>query len=382
MSLLKYRLLILTNSMGLLAALYSLFFTERLNSFISPGNLMCDINKIVSCSTIYISSYSFIFNLPISLFVLLFFWFVFSILIINKNEKNSTQTYQLLSILNIVALICCLYFLYILIYKLKSICLSCLLIDTMVFLNFSLLFNYLRMNFKIPRSIFGQLFIKNWLFLFSFTLLFGCGLILYKAYQIILNKKNKEFLELFFMQQQNKDIYCSNSISFGNQNAKVKIIIFSDIYCGYCKVASEKYRQIFSKDSSVKLEFIYYPINHLKSKMEGDTTVNTFFYRVMLSASLDKEFWNFHDLIINQIDNLDSVKVFRLAQKSLQNFETFSHSFSSSILNYSLKENILLAEDYKVQGTPSIFIDGREFRQWNNIILLKMIVKQYKNTKP
>jgi uncharacterized membrane protein/ferredoxin-like protein FixX len=377
----KYISLILANTIGVLASVYSLLLTEKLNNFILSGNLTCDFNQAVSCSTIYISKYSFIFNLPVSLFALLFFWFVLSFLIMNRNKENHAQSYQMLSILNAVALIGCAYFLFILIFKLKSICISCLLIDTIVFSNFILLFSEFRETISLPKQAFSKVIVKNWLFHLSFIILFGCGLVLYKSYQMILITKNKELSEVFFKQEQKLDKVCTNSIFFGNKNARVKIRIFSDLNCGYCKIASEKYRQIFNNDSTTTIEFIYYPINHRKDNKKDSPKIDTFLYRVMFTASHDKEFWKFNDIIIKQIENLDSAKVFGIAEESLENFDDFKHNFSIGSQNYSLEENILLAEEYRIPGTPTIFINGREFQQWTNISLLKTIVSTIKKSE-
>lgn len=378
MSTYKYISLILANTIGVLASVYSLLLTEKLNNFILSGNLICDFNKAVSCSTIYISDYSFIFNLPVSLFTLLFFWFVLSFLFMNRNKENNAQSYQLLSILNAIALIVCAYFLFILIFKLKSICISCLLIDTIIFSNFILLFTEFRETISLPKMAFSKVFATNWLFHLSFIILFGCGLVLYKAYLMILITKNKELSEVFFKQEQKLDKVCANSIFFGNKNARVKIRIFSDLNCGYCKIASAKYRQIFNNDTATTIEFIYYPINHRKDNKNDSPKIDTFLYRVMFTASHDKDFWKFHDQIINQPENLDSIKVFRIVEKSLANFTEFMHNFTIHSQNYSLEENILLAEEYRIPGTPTIFINGREFQQWTNISLLKTIVSTLK----
>jgi protein-disulfide isomerase len=183
------------------------------------------------------------------------------------------------------------------------------------------------------------------------------------------------------MQEQKMDKVCANSIFFGNKNARVRIRIFSDLNCGYCMIASEKYRQIFNNDPTTTIEFIYYPINHRKDNKKDSLKIDTFLYRVMFTASHDKDFWKFHDQIINQPVNLDSAKVFKIAEKSLKNFSEFKHIFSIGSQNYSLEENILLAEDYGIQGTPTIFINGREFKQWTNISLLKTIISAISKKK-
>lgn len=377
----KYMLLILANSAGVLVSMYSLFFTEKLNNFILPDNLICDINSSVSCSTTYISGYAFIFNVPISLFALLFFWFVLSFLIMNRNKKIHVQSYQILSIINTVALLCCAYFLYVLIFILKNTCISCLLIDLIVLLNFILLFNYLKRTFNTHKLTFSQLLKVNWLFVLSFVVLFFSGLVLYKTYQLTINNKNKELLEAFFQQEPKKDIACNNSIFWGDKNSKIKIRIFSDFLCGYCKLASERYRQIFSEDTSVCIEFICYPLKYGKTNEQNSPNINVFLSKVMLSASHEREFWDFHDLVIKKSDNLDSTKIFEIAEFSLSNFEGFKENFSNKENDILLDEHVDLAKGYKVTGTPTIFINGRGFEQWTNINLLMMIVTSNTNKK-
>jgi len=95
-----------------------------------------------------------------------------------------------------------------------------------------------------------------------------------------------------------------------------------------------------------------------------------------LAASHQKEFWHFHDLTIKQSDNLDSTKVFEIASKVLDNFQYFKNDFFNKNFDSIILENIQLAHAYKISGTPTIFINGREFQEWTNINLLKLIIKK------
>ena len=311
-----------------------------------------------------------------------FFWFVFFFLVMNKNNESNVKSYQTLSIINTVALIGCAYFLFILIFVLKNICISCLLIDTIVFLNFILLFNYFRRTLNTPKLIFSQIFIRNWIFHLSFMILFISGIVLYKTYQNIISAKNEKLLKEFFTQESMKDIPCNNSIFFGNKKGEVKIRIFSDVLCSYCRVASEKYRQKFSEDSTVNVEFIFFPLHYKNANKQDTQSINIFLTKVMIAAGKDEKFWYFYDYIIKQSHDLDSAKVFEIAKNSLNNFEEFSKNYFTKNFDVLLKENITLVEEYKVSGTPAIFINGRKFQQWTNINLLNRIVSSNTNNKP
>jgi len=383
MTRIKYILLVIINTIGVIVSLYSLFLTERLNNFILDSHLICDINKTISCSTTYLSGYAFFSNIPVSLFAVLFFWFVLSCLLLNSKKEIDTGSYQLLGIVNTVALLICAYFLYVLIIVLRNICISCILIDTIVFLNFILLFKYTKSTFITPKLVFKKLLIKNWLILLSFVLLFVVGLVLYETYLKIINNKNRVLLEAFYKKKPEKDIPINNPIIWGCKNGKVEIRIFNDFLCNYCKIVSERYREIFRKDSAaVKIEFICYPLDYENSKKQGSSNINIFLSKIMLAASQDKAFWSFHDLIIAQSNNLDSVKIFGLAAKYLNDFEAFRDVFFTKDFDSILIGNIKLAHEYKVTGTPTIFINGREFQQWMNINILKMIVSTDLIIKP
>ena len=77
MTRLRRIVLLITNTSGVLVSLYSLIHTERLNNYVFQKELFCDLSRVISCSSTYISDYSFLFNIPISFLALLFFWFVF-----------------------------------------------------------------------------------------------------------------------------------------------------------------------------------------------------------------------------------------------------------------------------------------------------------------
>jgi len=214
----KYILLIIANTAGVVVSLYSLFFTEKLNNYILDIQLICDFNKAFSCSTTYISKYAFIFNLPVSLFALLFFWYILFFLLLNRQSETNERSYQMLALLNAIALIICACFLYVLIFILRNICPSCFFIDLIVFMNFILLFGSLRKNFNADKGLYKELLRGNWLFLISFLLLFASGLVLYKVYRSIINTKNKELAKEFLMQKPVKETECRNSIVWGNEN--------------------------------------------------------------------------------------------------------------------------------------------------------------------
>ncbi|MBN1414053.1 MAG: thioredoxin domain-containing protein [Bacteroidales bacterium] len=383
MTKLRYILLITLNTIGILVSVYSLIQTERLNSFMLQHKLICDVSKLISCSTTYISEYAFFVGIPISLFAVLFFWFVLTVLVLNNYKQIETCSFSLLGLLNIVALLICLCYLYILLFILRNICISCLLVDLVVLLNCILLLPYsVRMLNRSNESL-SQFFLVNKLIVLSFILLFVTGLSLYKVYQVLNSRKNIVLLEMHYSQEPVRDVDISDAILWGNAKAKNEIIIFNDFLCEYCKIASKRYRQLVGKDDpNVKISFISYPLHYRKSKSSPSMAMNVFVSKIMLAARNDKEFWRFHDVVIEESHRLDSIETFILAEQYLNDFNAFMRGFFSPENDSILVRNIIFASKYSVSGTPTIYINNREFQQWTNIKLLRLIIKDKSKYNP
>ena len=225
---LRYILLIGINTIGVFASLFSLIHTERLSNFIFDHNLVCDINNAISCSATYISDYAFVFDIPVSLFALIFFWFVLSVVLLNKPKEDETFAYPLLGVINGIAMFVCAYFLYILLFVLGNICISCIIVDLMVLINVVILYSDSKRIFTNSNHPIRQLYVKNRLMLLSFVLLLATGLGLYKVYQLTVFRKNMILLEAFYRQKPVDIVTDNNPIVWGNKDGKVEIKIFND----------------------------------------------------------------------------------------------------------------------------------------------------------
>jgi len=373
--------LLIINFIGAFVSLFSLLHTERLNRFISNHSLVCDWGKHVSCSATYLSEYAYIFGLPVSLFALLFFLFVFVMVLTNSKEKDTG--YPILCFLNTIALLICLCYLLVLVFVLRNFCITCMLIDTAVLLNFITLFPYFRKTFYTPYHAFAQqLFKNNWITLLSLLFLLTTGTCLYKGYQFTNQKKDKALLTEFFRQKPYAYHALNNSIKWGNNNGKVKIMIFSDFLCGYCKQASHTYRKIFKDSLNVQIEFICCPIyidSNTQSIVEDQ---DLFISKAILAAKGDPEFWSYYELVIALDFPSDSATVFKIAETNLSDYSAFHKNFVSVNYDSIFSCNKVLAKEYHAMGTPSVFINGRELRPWANVNLLKMIISKISDSNP
>jgi hypothetical protein len=151
---------------------------------------------------------------------------------------------------------------------------NCLMLAKYVFSDLS------RAGYSLKQFISG-----NKLVFLSLILLMATGLVLFKTYRYMNTRKNKIFLEAHFMQEPVKLPTGDNSIVWGNKNGKVELKIFNDFFCGYCKIASDRYRKMVEKNfPDAKIEFISYPLNYEENNMPGSDNTNVFLSKIMLAA--------------------------------------------------------------------------------------------------
>ncbi len=103
----------------------------------SDTSSFCDVSEGISCDIVNRSEYSEIFNIPVSLFALITFYFISIITIATlKNKKifglNKEKIYDIIFWLMIIGCFLALYLIYIEAFVLYAVCPLCVLLDIII----------------------------------------------------------------------------------------------------------------------------------------------------------------------------------------------------------------------------------------------------------
>ncbi len=201
----------------------------------------------------------------------------------------------------------------------------------------------------------------------------GWGIVLIILFLIILSSS---VMAATYVARQIKDIQKNNSAasqtaeinkitaaidgrgenySFGPVDAKVKIVIFSDYACPYCKEAAPVVRNLAAKyGDKIRITFRDYPLhaNSVDLALAGNC------------AGAQGKFWEMNDrLFANQEDyiNLQGAEL-NTALKSLAkeikvDSEKFSSCLDEKTYLYRLNDDFSDAEILGLSGTPSWFVN-------------------------
>jgi protein-disulfide isomerase len=128
---------------------------------------------------------------------------------------------------------------------------------------------------------------------------------------------------------------------------------FADFECPFCQELAPKLDGIWEKrKDSVLFVYKFMP---LSMHPHGELAA-----RAAIAAQAQGKFWEMHHLLFSHGEHLDSTDLDGYAKSAGLDVERFRVDMKSPATDARLEEDRKLADDLKVKGTPTLFIDGRE----------------------
>lgn len=141
------------------------------------------------------------------------------------------------------------------------------------------------------------------------------------------------------------------------EEAPIQMVIFSDFECPACSdfaLMSEQWLQRY--EGEINLIFKHYPLSSAcNPEMDYDMHPNACNMAKIAQAALAQDkFWEVHDLFFE--DNYDHLK----AAEAGIDIQRLEEDIQNPKIEAKIQEDIQLGNQLKLQGTPSIFINGRQ----------------------
>jgi protein-disulfide isomerase len=141
--------------------------------------------------------------------------------------------------------------------------------------------------------------------------------------------------------------------SLGPQNAPITLVEFSDFQCPYCIAAVPEIRAILSAyPTQVKLIFKEYPLEiHSEAELAATAAI---------AAHKQGKFWALHDAMFAS-HNLSRDNLIALAQQNGLDMKRFQADWNSTDVRETIIRDIQDGDRAGVQGTPTIFVNGKRY---------------------
>lgn len=151
----------------------------------------------------------------------------------------------------------------------------------------------------------------------------------------------------------------------GPPDAKVAIVEFADLECGYCKRASGQLKRLYEAyGDRVAFVFKHYPMDPA-----CNAGVNNRKHRDACRAAMaavcaqdQGRFWAFHDVTFKNQHKLKADDLRRYAEASGVDVDTWASCMNSPEALAKVKADAAHGAELDTHGTPRIWIDGRLYR--------------------
>jgi protein-disulfide isomerase len=140
----------------------------------------------------------------------------------------------------------------------------------------------------------------------------------------------------------------------GPENAPITVVEFSDFQCPYCAQAVpqiEALQKLYPLQ--MKLVFKQFP---LETHPHADIAA-----AAAVAAQKQGKFWQMHDSLFANRDDLSRANIMALAQKNGLDVKRFEEDMDSTAVRETVVRDTKDGDRAGVEGTPTIFINGRKF---------------------
>ncbi|MDO8461795.1 MAG: thioredoxin domain-containing protein [Deltaproteobacteria bacterium] len=361
----------------------------------------CSLSEFVDCDVAIASPYSKFLGIPVAELALLFFLFVSGASVYAWfSEKRGGATLSFLLAASLVALGYSGYMAWVSFAKLHVLCLLCSGLYLTIFVFIILLLVALRLSpFKIPSFLIhyvGRSFAKGEEnshlagHLVATGIFFALGLLFFFGFNPQAHSRSKPFNKEAFVRfynsaPQQEILIPEGRPSWGDPNAKVTLVEFSDFECPFCRRAAFSIKPFLGEyRKSVRLVMMHYPLDmscnpNVQHPMHESSCLAA---KAASCAHQKGKFWDYSELVFKNQKRLSRNTLVALAKQVGLEEESFSRCLASDEANQVIQEDIALGTKLMVHGTPSLFVNGRLLPDWTNPDKLQAVVEaELKNQK-
>lgn len=344
----------------------------------------CNISEYVNCDTAFSSPYAKLGKIPVSgLGFFYYLWMTLLALWILAKEFRDNSIASFAWALSLGGLFLSLYKAYIAFLILHVLCLVCLshYISNLVLL--LAWHQYIKIGFKN----WGALLLKPKFVPLSLATLAVMGLGWFATDTVQskiaplpdLGVSPSEVARFHFRQQTYAFEELPGVPVWGNPDAKVVLVEFSDFQCPFCKRAAFHIKPVlneFKKD--IRFYFYHFPLdakcNSAVQKGMHDKACDAAFAAVC--ADQRGDFWGYHDDIFRKQKELSLETLLELAKKRGWEEASFRECMQAPETLKRVQEQIAAGQKIFVQGTPTILVNNRKVEYWTDPEILRTILKE------
>lgn len=160
----------------------------------------------------------------------------------------------------------------------------------------------------------------------------------------------------------------------GNTSGKIVLVEYGDYQCSHCGIAYPFLKRLLNEFEDLKFVFRNFPLreSHPQAMVAAQGAE---------AAALQNKFWEMHDAIYENQDQLSDDLVVSIAEQLDLNVDQFIRQMNSDRVINKIESDVESGLRSGVNGTPTFFLNGRRVDSYNETYQsLAEAVKNVENT--
>jgi len=165
---------------------------------------------------------------------------------------------------------------------------------------------------------------------------------------------------------------------WGNPDADVTIVEFSEYQCPFCKIAAFGVKPyLYDFKDKVRYYFVNFPLdNACNEEMTRPMhPVACYAAKAAICSQPRGDFWKFHDELFRAQRGMTRNTVDSIAESLGYDMQDFASCIASPETESRVKDDLGAARKLGITGTPTIYINGKKARYWRNSDFLREVIK-------
>lgn len=154
----------------------------------------------------------------------------------------------------------------------------------------------------------------------------------------------------------------------GSDNALIEIVEFSDFECPFCRQSAPILKSVLDQYGGlIKFVYRHFPIEAIHDNAWAAAIAST-------CAAEQNAFWQYHDLIFANQDNLSEETLNNLAKELKLDMILFTDCFIKEKHATQVRKDLADGAELGISGTPTFFVNGNmisgslSLSQWQQLI--------------
>jgi protein-disulfide isomerase/uncharacterized membrane protein len=348
-----------------------------------PG--LCNVNATLNCDAAAVSSYAEIFKIPIAVLGLCFNFIMLAVVLFKTlgwSEESETQNGFIRTVFLFASVISLALGL-ISIFQIHVICPFCLGTYIFTFINTYLVWSvFSPANFGVGMfTRQGNIYIGITILVFAW---FVSGAI---QDNYGLNEMKKIAPEKVAIWQNSQNVYTFSDLGLvQNPESKVTIVEFADFKCSHCKMASTSLHNYMQGHPEVKFVFKSFPLDgtcNPQITQSGDGSRCKMATWALCAEQTAKKGWDVHKYYFDNQESLFSITDMKetniaLAKSLNLNYDDVEKCSEAVDTYETIKKMVAESKEAKVEGTPTIFLNGKKLEYGHFPQVLKAAIETIK----